>query len=99
MLLDVAVTDPAKNVQVKAETKEFGMQGYTGPNKTGEKTADNWLIRSWDDFSVPPGKSSYNFTIAIPAGVDKVDVKTTMTYKVGDAVTVFNEAKQSFATK
>lgn|GEM_PF-6989971 len=96
MLLDVAATDPAQNVQVFAETKEFLMQGYTGPDKTGDKTADNWLIRSWDDLALPAGKSQYEFTMPLPAGVTKVDVKATLTYKVGDNVRAFNEAAQSF---
>ena len=99
MLLDVAVNDPAKNVQLFAKAQEFFMQGFTGPNKTGEKTVDNWLIRSWDDLSLPSGESVYTFKGAIPADVSKADVKITLTYKVGDVAKEFSKFTESVATK
>jgi len=99
VLLDVAANDPANKVQLFAETKEFFMQGYTGPNLTGEKTADNWLIRSWEDFALPSGESSYTFTLPIPEGVASADVTAALTYKVGDNVRVFDEAAASFPTQ
>ncbi len=99
MLLDVAAIDPTKNVQIKAETREFYMQAYTGLNKTGDITTANWLVRSWDDFSLPPGQSIYTFTVPIPTGVSTISVKAKMTYKVSDDVRVFKEATASFPIK
>lgn len=99
MLLDVAATDPARNVPIKTETREFYMVGYAGPNKTGDVVYDNWLVRSWDDFSLPPGQSVYTFTVPIPPGVSMISVKATLTYKLGDDVRVIQETNASFPTK
>ena len=71
MVLDVTAKD-AQGVQVFGETKIFNMIGYTDKDRKGQATLDNWLIRSYDDKAVPPGKSNHTFAVSLPAGVGEI---------------------------
>ena len=96
MVLDVTAKD-GSGIQVFGETKIFNMVGYTERNRQGQTTLDNWLIRSWDDNAIPPGKSTHVFELAVPVAGGAVQVEATLTYQVGDSLTPMTEVNQSFS--
>jgi hypothetical protein len=95
-VLDVTAKD-AQGVQVFGESKTFNMIGYTQKDRQGEKTVDNWLIRSFEDKALQPGKTTHTFEVKLPAGVDEVDVRAALTYIVADKVTPMTEASQKIS--
>ena len=95
MVLDVTAKD-AQGVQVFGETKTFNMIGYTDKDRKGQATLDNWLIRSYDDKAVPPGKSDHTFAVSLPAGVGEIQVQAALTYQVGDNVTPMTQVSGKF---
>ncbi|MBI4456300.1 MAG: hypothetical protein HY644_10415 [Acidobacteria bacterium] len=72
------------------------MIGYTQKDQKGEQTTDNWLIRSWKDKALQPGKTSHIFEVRLPDGVDKIKVQATLTYRVGDVVKPMTQVSRSF---
>ncbi|MBI2963904.1 MAG: hypothetical protein HYY35_09135 [Deltaproteobacteria bacterium] len=97
-MLDVTVRDP-QGVQLFGESKTFNMIGYTEKDRKGEQTVDNWLIRSFEDRAIQPGKTTHSFEMKIPAGVTEVAVQASLTYQVGDKVTAMKYADQTFAVR
>ena len=97
-MLDVTVRD-SQGVQVFGESKIFNMIGYTQKDQQGERTVDNWLIRSFEDKAIQPGETTHSFEMKIPAGVTEVAVQASLTYQVGDKVTAMTQAGQTFAVE
>ena len=85
-MLDVTAKD-VQGVQLFGETKVFNMVGYPQPNQQGQPTTDNWLIRSWKDNAIQPGRTAHPFAVSVPDGVNEIDVQATLVYQVGDAIT------------
>ena len=79
MVLDVTAKD-LQGVQIFGETKTFNMIGYPEADRKGQPTLDNWLIRSWEDKAVQPGKTTHAFPLTIPAGVGEIEVQASLTY-------------------
>ncbi|MBI4456631.1 MAG: hypothetical protein HY644_12125 [Acidobacteria bacterium] len=73
------------------------MVGYTQKDKKGEKTVDNWLIRSWDDNALQPGRTTHSFKLSAPQGTSEIQVEASLTYQVGDSVTPMIRASQKFS--
>ncbi len=95
-MLDVTAKD-AQGVQVFGESKTFNMIGYTQKDRQGEKTVDNWLIRSFEDKAIQPGKTTHTFEIAVPAGVNEIEVHAALTYQVGDKVTPMTQTSRKIS--
>ena len=96
MVLDVTAKD-LQGVQIFGETKTFNMIGYPEADRKGQTTLDNWLIRSWEDKAVQPGKTTHAFPLTIPAGVGEIEVQASLTYQVGDSQTPMTSATQKFS--
>ena len=96
MVLDVTAKD-AQGVQVFGETKIFNMIGYTEKDRKGQATLDNWLIRSWEDKAIPPGRSTHSFEVALPGGLDQIQVQASLTYQVGDSQTPMTQTTGKFS--
>lgn len=96
MVLDVTAKD-LQGVQVFGETKTFNMVGYTQKDRQGQTTLDNWLIRSWDDKAIQPGKTTHSFAVSVPGGTGEIEVQASLTYQVGDSLTPMTQASQKFS--
>ena len=94
-MLDVTVKDP-QGIQVFGESKTFNMVGYTQSNQQGEATLDNWLIRSWQDNAVQPGRTTHVFSVSVPTGTSAIDVEASLTYQVGASISPMSEVSQRF---
>lgn len=97
-MLDVTAKD-AQGVQIFGETKTFNMIGYTEKSLKGQKTLDNWLIRSWEDKALPAGKTTHNFQFTLPEGVTELEVEAALTYQVGDAVSPMSQVGRRISFK
>ncbi|MBI4444542.1 MAG: hypothetical protein HY645_01430 [Acidobacteria bacterium] len=95
-MLDVTAKD-AQGVQILGETKIFNMIGYTEKNLKGEKSVDNWLIRSWEDKALQPGKTEHVFKFSLPQGVRFYQVQAVLTYQVGDSITPMTQSSRQFS--
>ncbi|MBI2821599.1 MAG: hypothetical protein HYX74_05190 [Acidobacteria bacterium] len=95
-MLDVTAKD-AKGVQLLGESKTFNMIGYTEKDRKGAPTVDNWLIRSWEDKALQPGKTNHTFQVTLPDGVGEIEVQATLTYQVGDAIRPMTQASRKFS--
>jgi len=92
-VLDVTAKDP-QGVQILGETKTFNMVGYTQPNRQGQTTLDNWLIRSWQDNAIPSGTSTHTFSVTVPAGTREIEVSASLIYQVGDNISPMTEVSR-----
>ena len=93
MVLDVTAKD-LQGVQLFGETKTFNMIGYPEKDRKGQSTLDNWLIRSWEDKAIQPGKTTHAFAMNLPPGVGDVEVQASLTYQVGDTQTPMTRSSQ-----
>ncbi|MCI0602999.1 hypothetical protein L0156_08285 [bacterium] len=97
-MLDVTAKD-SKGFQVFGETKTFNMIGYTEKHQKGEMTVDSWLVSSWEDKALQPGKMTLSFEITAPAEVTDVEVQVVLKYHLADKVWPMTQASQKIPVR